>query len=165
MAVLFVEFFQRGRGQHGKGGVGHINEVAVLIFAVDALQPRGVHVVVAGLEVIVLAVGVVGVLEIKLQRVVVILAEIHQRVHLLVGQGVLRNDAALPVQHAGTVAGDGVIKPDAAQLALAVHGRPGPPRAEDELAARRLHLLDGLDHRLAGKVFPKGDKGIIVIAG
>ena len=143
----------------------HINEVAVLIFAVDALQPRGVHVVVAGLEVIVLAVGVVAVLEIELQRIVIILAEIHQRVHLLVGQGVLRNDAALPVQHAGTVAGDGVIKPDAAQLALAVHGRPGPPRAEDELAARRLHLLDGLDHRRAGKVFPKGDKGIIVIAG
>ena len=117
------------------------------------------------MQKVVFAVGVVGVAEIKLQRVVVVLAEIHKGIHLLGGQGVFGHDAAGAVHHTGTVAGNGVIKADAAQLAFALDGGPAPPGAEDEPAAGRLHFLDGFDHGCPGHALAEGHKGVVVVAG
>ena len=121
--------------------MGHIDQVAVLIFAVHTVQPDAVHLLIAPVQIFILAVGVAGIPEIELQRIVIILAEIHQRVHFLSGERVLGHDAALAVHHAGTVAGDGIIEPDAAQLAFEVDARIRTSGAEHKSAACGLQLL------------------------
>ena len=109
-----------------KGRVGHIDEVPVLVLAVHAGQAAAAHLCVVVAQGLVLTVHIAGIPEIELQRVVVILAEIHQRVHFLVGEGVFRHHSALGIGHTGTVAGNDVIRPDAAQL-LPVHARKARP--------------------------------------
>ena len=92
MAVLPVERLQRLIGQAGKGGMGHIDEMAVLILAVLAGQAAAAQLGVEIPEALVFAVGIVSIPEIELQGVVVILAEIHQCVHFLIGHRVLGDD-------------------------------------------------------------------------
>ena len=164
VAVLFVEPLQRPLGEEAERRVGHIDEVAVLVFAVHTVQPDAVHLGVAAAERLILAVSIVCVPEIELQRVVVILAKIHQRVHLLVGHGMLGDDGAVSVHDAGTVAGDGVVEPDAAQLAFPVDGRPRPAGAQHELSPGGLKLLHGLDYRRAGLALTEEDEGVVIIA-
>ena len=122
VAVLFVEPLQRPLGEDAERRVRHIDEVAVLVFAVHAVQTDAVHLGVAAAERLILAVSIVCVPEIELQGVVVVLTEIHQRVHLFVGHGVLCHDGTVLVHDAGTVAGDGIVEPDAAQLTFPVDG-------------------------------------------
>ena len=43
VAEFLLKLGQRRRGQHRKGGVGHILQMAVLVFAVQAVQARGIH--------------------------------------------------------------------------------------------------------------------------
>ena len=43
VAEFLLKPGQRRRRQHRKGGVGHILQMAVLVFAVQAVQARGVH--------------------------------------------------------------------------------------------------------------------------
>ncbi len=87
MAVLCREVCYMLRRHGRKSRVGHIDEVAVLILAVHAVQPDAVHLLIAPVQILVLAVGVAGIPEIELQRIVIILAEIHQRVHFLAVSG------------------------------------------------------------------------------
>ena len=163
MAVLPVERLQRLIGQAGKGGMGHIDEMAVLILAVLAGQAAAAQLGVEIPEALVFAVGIVAIPEIELQRVVVILAEIHQCVHFLIGHRVLGDDRTVPVHHAGSVVGDGVVEPDAAQLLL-VDRAVAAAGAQHKFAACGLHLFHGLDHRRAGAGLTKGNKGIVEIA-
>ena len=165
MAELCPEGRHRRRRADHKGGVGHIDQVAVLVLAVQAGKAGALHLVVPAAEVLIAAVGVVGVPEVELQKIVVVLAEIHQGVHLLRDEGALVDRRAGAVHHIGPVAGDGVIKADVSQLAGGLDGRPGPPGAEDEFAPGGLHLADGGLHRRTGPLFPKGDEGVVVIAG
>lgn len=117
-----MEPLQRPLGEDAERRVRHIDEVAVLVFAVHAVQTDAVHLGVAAAERLILAVSIVCVPEIELQGVVVVLTEIHQRVHLFVGHGVLCHDGTVLVHDAGTVAGDGIVEPDAAQLTFPVDG-------------------------------------------
>ena len=139
--------------------------MAVLVFPVHTGQPRAAHLFVAAAQGLIAAVGIVPIPEIELQQVVVILAEVHQRVHLLVGEGALIDGGAAAVHHIGAVAGDGVVKADGPQLARVSDGGPGPPGAEDELAPCGLHLPHGRLHCGTGALFPEGDKGVVVVAG
>ena len=164
MAVLCRKICHVLRRHCRKGRVGHIDQVAVLIFAIHAVQPDAVHLPVAPVQIFILAVGVTGIPEIELQRIVIILAEIHQRIHFLGGERVLCHDAALAVHHAGTVAGDGVVEPDAAQLPLEADARISAAGAEHESAACGLQLLHRLDHLLAGLALAKGHQCIVIIA-
>ena len=163
MAVLPVERLQRLIGQAGKGGMGHIDEMAVLILAVLAGQAAAAQLGVEIPEALVFAVGIVSIPEIELQGVVVILAEIHQCVHFLIGHRVLGDDRAVPVHHAGPVVGDGVVEPDAAQLLL-IDCAVAAACAQHKFSACSLHLFHGLDHRRAGAGLTKGNKGIVEIA-
>ena len=122
VVVLFVEPLQRPLGEDAERRVRHIDEMAVLVFAVHAVQTDAVHLIVVLVEDVILAVSIVCILEVKLQGVVVVLTEIHQRVHLFVGHGVFCHDGAVLVHDAGTVAGDGIVEPDASQLAFPVDG-------------------------------------------
>ena len=143
--------------------MGHIDEMAVLILAVLAGQAAAAQLGVELPEALVFAVGIVSVPEIELQRVVVILAEIHQCIHFLIGHRVLGDDCTVPVHHAGSVVGDGVVEPDAAQLLLVDHA-VAAAGTQHKFAACGLHLFHGLDHRRAGAGLTKGNKGIVEIA-
>ena len=145
-----------------KGRVGHIDEVPVLVLAVHAGQAAAAHLCVVVAQGLVLTVHIAGIPEIELQRVVVILAEIHQRVHFLVGEGVFRHHGALGIGHTGTVAGNDVIRPDAAQL-LPVHARIGAAGAQRKFHPGGLQLFHGLYHRRAGPRLPEGHQRIIKI--
>ena len=164
VAVFFVEALHFLRRHGGKGGVGHIQKMPVLILAVHAVQPGAVHHLIAGVQILVLAVGVIGIPEVELQRVVIILAEIHQHIHLLAGKRMLGYYVALPVHHAGAVAGNGVVVPDSAQLVFVPDTRVGAAGAEHELAPGSLQLFYRLYHRRAGLCFPKGHQRVVVIA-
>ena len=122
VAVLFVEPLQRPLGEEAERRVRHINEMAVLVFAVHAVQTDAIHPIIVLVEDVILAVNIVCILEVKLQGVVVVLTEIYQCVHLFVGHGVLCHDGTVLVHDAGTVAGDGIVEPDAAQLTFPVDG-------------------------------------------
>ena len=63
---------------------------------------------------------------------------------------------ALPVHHAGTVAGNGVVVPDAAQLVFIPDARVGAAGAEHKLTPGGLQLFYRLYHRRAGLCFAKG---------
>ena len=164
MAELLVEMGQLLRRHDHEGRMGHIDEVAVLILPVEAGQAAFRHGIVKSLQGVVLAVGIIGVPVVELERVVIVLAEIHESVHFLVGQRVLGHDGAVFVHDTGPVAGDGIIEPDAAQLLL-MDDAVAAPGAEHESAARRLKLFHGLDHRRAGLRFPERHKRIVEIAG
>ena len=164
VAVFFVEALHLLRRHGGKGGVGHIHQMPVLILAVHAVQPGAVHPLIAGVQILVLAVGVIGIPEVELQRVVIILAKIHQHIHLLAGKRMLGYHVALPVHHAGTVAGNGVVVSDAAQLVFVPDARVGAAGAEHEFTPGSLQLFYRLYHRRAGLCFSKGHQRVIVIA-
>ena len=136
----------------------------ILIFAVHAVQPGAVHHLIAGVQILVLAVGVIGIPEVELQRVVIILAKIHQHIHLLAGKRMLGYYVALSVHHAGAVAGNGVVIPDAAQLVFVPDARVGAAGAEHELAPGGLQLFYRLYHRRAGLCLAKGHQRVVVIA-
>ena len=141
----------------------HVDEVPVLVLAVHAGQAAAAHLCVVVAQGLVLTVHIAGIPEIELQWVVVILAEIHQRVHFLVGEGVFRHHSALAVGHTGTVAGNDVIRPDAAQL-LPVHARIGAAGAQRKFHPGGLQLFHGFHHRRAGLRLPKGHQCIVKIA-
>jgi len=164
VSVLLIKFFHSPVWQVSKGGVGHIDEVAVLILTVHAVQSGAVHHFVSRVKILILAVGVAGIPEIELQRIVVILAEIHQCVHFLVSERMLCHDGAGLVHHAGTVAGNGVVEPDAAQLTREVDAREGAACAEHKLTACCLQLPDLFDHRRAGLRFAEGHQRVVIIA-
>ena len=71
---------------------------------------------------------------------------------------------ALPVHHAGAVAGNGVVVPDAAQLVFVSDAGVGAAGAEHEFTPRGLQLFYRLYHRRAGLSFAKGHQRVIVIA-
>ena len=164
MAVLFLKLFCGLRRHGGKGSVRHVDEVAVTVFAVQTGQALAVHLRIAAVEIIVLTVCVAGIPEIKLKRIVEILAEIHQRVHFLICQRMLGDDFSLFVHHAGTIAGNGVIVPDAAQLTLFPDRRVSAASTQDELSACGLHLFDLLYDFRTGALLAERHKGVIVIA-
>ena len=151
------------RRHRGKRRMRHVDEVPVLVLAVHAGQAAAAHLCVIVAQGLVLAVHIACIPEIELQRVVVILAEIHQRVHFLVGEGVFRHHGALGIGHTGTVAGNDVIRPDAAQL-LPVHARIGAAGAQRKFHPGGLQFFHGLYHRRAGLRLPKGHQCIVKIA-
>ena len=71
---------------------------------------------------------------------------------------------ALPVHHAGTVAGNCVVVPDAAQLVFIPDARVGAAGAEHEFTPGGLQLFYRLYHRRAGLRFSKGHQRVVVIA-
>ena len=164
VAVFFVEALHFLRRHGGKGGVGHIHQMPVLILAVHTVQPGAVHHLITGVQILVLAVGVIGIPEVELQRVVIILAKIHQHIHLLAGKRMLGYYVALSVHHAGAVASNGVVVPDAAQLAFVPDAGVGAAGAEHKLSPGSLQLFYRLYHRRAGLCFSKGHQRIVVIA-
>ena len=150
------------RRHRGKRRMRHVDEVPVLVLAVHAGQAAAAHLCVVVAQGLVLTVHIAGIPEIELQRVVVILAEIHQRVHFLVGEGMFRHHGALGIGHAGSVAGNDVIRPDAAQL-LPVHARIGAAGAQRKFHPGGLQFFHGLYHRRAGLRLPEGHQRIIKI--
>ena len=71
---------------------------------------------------------------------------------------------ALPVHHAGAVAGNGVVVPDAAQLVFIPDTRVRAAGAEHKLTPGGLQLFYRLYHRRAGLCFAKGHQRVVVIA-
>ena len=114
----------------------------VLILAVHDVQ-RQIFLPLAAGELLIAEVGVVRVVVGKVQRQVVILKKIHQRVHFLGGQAVQGQVCALVVHQLRTARADPVVGPDAAQQALA-HADAPAARGNRDLDAGLLHGADGL---------------------
>ena len=132
--------------------------MAVLVLAVQAGKAGAAHLFVPSAEGVIAAVGVVAVLKVELQQIVVILAEVHQGVHLLGGQGALVDRRAGAVHHIGPVAGDGGNQSGWLPAAGVFDGRPGPPGAQNEFAPRGLHPANGGLHRRRA-AFPQRGPG------
>ena len=124
IAVFLLEFFHLLRRQDGEGTEGHAFQMPVLILAVQHILTVSGGLFVKLPHCLVFHIDVVVIRKIEGQRIVEILEEVHQRIHLLGGQILTVQKPSLPVQNLGAVGADHVVRLDAAQN-LRLDGKAG----------------------------------------
>ena len=117
----------------------------VLVLAVLGVVAVAGHLLVAVPHPLIFHIDIVAVLVAEGQRIVVVLAEVHQSIHILGREPVLQHRLALAVQHPGAVGIDAVVGPQTSQHLLA-RRKGGASGGQDHQHSLLLRLPQCPDH-------------------
>ena len=161
VAVFGLELGDIFRRQHAERGKRHIQQVAVLVLAVfqATFQCSGFLLHMEGL---IIQVNIPAVRKAESQRVLIVLAKIHQSVHFLGGHVAGVQGGPGGILHLGTSGADPVIRPDAAQH-FGGDLCPAAPRGNHELDPGFLHGAQGIDVFFGHARLPMGAQGAVNI--